>query len=122
MFKTIEWRMYINATSKEKAQRVIKRLNQEIGEMEILSLQQYWKDETLFELECKTKLQIEEPEKAVFYVLRLVNQLGSDINVMGPFTYEKNHLEFEGLCASPTVIGLNWFHFHIDNFREILLN
>lgn len=117
MFKKIEWRMYINATSKEKAQRVIKRLTQEIGEMEILSLQQYWKDATLFELEGKTIFQIEEPEKAVFYVLRLVNQLGRDINITGPFTSEKNHLEFDGLCASPTVIGLSWFQFHIDNFK-----
>ncbi|WP_078410751.1 hypothetical protein [Priestia abyssalis] len=117
MFKTIEWRIYINATSKEKAQRVIKRLTQKVGDIEILSLQQYWKDKALFELECSTELQIEEPEKAVFYVLQLANQLGRDINVTGPFTYEENHIEFEGICATPTVVRVNWLHFHIDNFR-----
>jgi hypothetical protein len=56
--------------------------------METVSLQPYWKDQSLFEIECKTKLQIEEPEKAVFYVLQLINQLGWDINMTGPFTNE----------------------------------
>ncbi|MGE7920477.1 hypothetical protein ACQKM9_16295 [Viridibacillus sp. NPDC093762] len=35
MFKTIKWRMHINAKSKEKAQKVINRVKQEIGEIEV---------------------------------------------------------------------------------------
>lgn len=116
MFEVINWRIYISATSIEKAQRVIKRLSQEIGEIKILSLQQYWKDKSLFEVKCQTKLKIEEPEKAVFTVLKLVNQLGRDIRVTGPLIYEGNRLEFEGICTKPTVIGISWFHFSIDNF------
>jgi hypothetical protein len=115
MFKAIEWRMYIMASSEEKAQQVIKNISQEIDEVDILSLQRYWKDESLFELECKTNLQNAEPEKAVFYALRLVNKLGRAINVTGPFTYENNQVEFEGLCSSPNIPGLNWVHFHINN-------
>ncbi|MFV2050714.1 hypothetical protein KDJ21_018410 [Metabacillus litoralis] len=117
MFKTIEWRMYISATSKVKAQIVIERLKQEIGQFKILALDQYWKDKSLFELIGKSSLQIEEPERAVFYILKLVNKLGGDINITGPITYENDRLEFEGVCSSPTIIGLSWFYFHIDNFE-----
>jgi hypothetical protein len=117
MFKTIDWRIFINTTTKEKAQRVITRLSEEIGEIETLSLEPYWKDKTKYELVCKTKLQIEEPEKAVFYVLQLASRMGNEISVFGPFIYEENHIEFDGLCSSPKIAGLSWFHFNIDNFR-----
>lgn len=117
MFKTIDWRIFINTKTKEKAQRVITKLSEEIGEIEILSLEPYWKDKTQYELVCKTKLQIEEPENAVFYVLQLANQLGNEISVFGPFIYEGKHIEFDGLCSSPKIVGVSWFHFNIDNFR-----
>ncbi|MEK4760047.1 hypothetical protein MHH85_07280 [Viridibacillus sp. FSL E2-0187] len=117
MFKTISWRMYIKATSKEKAQKVIKRVKQEIGDIEVVSLQPYWKDETLFELNCETPLMIEEPEISVFEVLRLSNQMANDINVIGPVIYENNRVQFEGVCSSPNVVGIHWFHFRIANFN-----
>lgn len=117
MFKTIRWRMYIKAKSKEKAQKVIKRVKQEIGDIEVVSLQPYWKDKTLFELNCETSLMIEEPEKSVFEVLQLSNQIGYDINVIGPTINENNRVEFEGVCSSPNVVGIHWFHFRIANFN-----
>ncbi|MFC6038410.1 hypothetical protein ACFPYN_02975 [Paenisporosarcina macmurdoensis] len=116
MFKTIDWRIFINTTTKEKAQRIITRLSEEVGEIETLSLEPYWKDKTKYELVCKTKLQIAEPENAVFFVLQLASHLGNEIKVMGPFIYEENHITFEGLCSSPKIVGLSWFHFNIDNY------
>ncbi|ETT86704.1 hypothetical protein MKZ08_09885 [Viridibacillus sp. FSL R5-0477] len=116
MFKTIRWRMYIKVKSKEKAQKVIKRLKQEIGDIEVVSLQPYWKDETLFELDCETTLMIEEPEKSVFEVLRLSNQISNDLYVTGPILYENNRVQFEGVCSSSSVVGIHWFHFRIANF------
>ncbi|MGE7932564.1 hypothetical protein [Viridibacillus arvi] len=116
MFKTIRWRMYIKATSKEKAQKVIKRVKQEIGDVKVLSLQPYWKDKALFELNCNTSLMIEEPAKSVFEVLQLTNQIGNNINVIGPTIYENNRVVFEGVCSSPNVVGIHWFHFRIENF------
>jgi len=115
MFETIYWRIFIDVTSKEKAQKVINRLSQVIGEINKVKLEPYWKDKSKYELVCETKLLIEEPDKAVFYVLQLVNQLGREINVTGPNTYDKGQVEFEGFCSSPTFVGLSWFHFHIDN-------
>lgn len=117
MFELVGWRFYINAKTKEKAQTVLKRIEQVVGEIEVNSLKQYWKDNNLFEVECKSLFQVEEPEKAIFNVLILVNQLGHDIDVVGPLLYEEGQVEFEGNCTRPSIIGLEWFHFYIDNFR-----
>ena len=114
LFEHIGWRIYINASSKEKAERVIKRISKEIGEIEVLSFDVYWKDHSLYELECKTKLQIEEAEKAVFYTLQLVNQLGREIQVIGPIIYEDGML-FSGYCTKPSIIGVSWLHFYIES-------
>ncbi|MGG3563091.1 hypothetical protein ABES03_15980 [Neobacillus rhizosphaerae] len=119
MFESVDWRIFINALSKEMAQKVINRLSEVIGEIEILKLEQYWKDKSQYELECKTKLIIQEPEKAVFYVLQLVSQLGGEINVIGPNPHGSNNVVFEGVCSSPTLVGLSWFYFYIDNYGSL---
>ncbi|MGE7920478.1 hypothetical protein ACQKM9_16300 [Viridibacillus sp. NPDC093762] len=60
---------------------------------------------------------IDEPEKSVFEVLRLSNQIGNEIYVIGPILYENNRVQFEGICSSSSVVGIHWFHFRIDNFE-----
>ncbi|MEI5906872.1 hypothetical protein WAK64_07345 [Bacillus spongiae] len=117
MFEKVSWRFYINAKTKEKAQTVIKRIEQVVGELKVNSLKHYWKDKRLFEVECKSLFQVEDPEKAIFSILMLVNQLGNDINVVGPLLYENGKVEFSGYCSRRSIIGLEWFHFDIDNFR-----
>ncbi|MET3195741.1 hypothetical protein [Bacillus sp. OAE603] len=117
MFETIDWHICIDANSKEKAKRVIKRLSQEIGEIEILSLKEHWKDATKYELYSETKLRFEEPEKAIYNVLQLVNSLCNEVSVIGPSKYEGNRIEFEGICLSPKIVGISWFRFNIANFR-----
>ncbi|MEH6940038.1 hypothetical protein V7056_19670 [Bacillus sp. JJ664] len=115
MFETINWRMFIDAKSKEKANKVVKTLTQVIGEIEILSLERYWKDQTKFELVCKTKLEVKESEKAVFNALVIANQIAQEIYVIGPTLYEGNQIEFEGMSSSPKIVGISWFHFYIEN-------
>ncbi|MBX0356805.1 hypothetical protein [Halobacillus sp. Nhm2S1] len=118
MFETIHWRIFIEASSKEKAEKVTKKLSQEIGELHVLKFERYWKDEKLFEIGCTTNLQLENPERAVFQVLQKANQLGREVLVRGPFLNEGKQVEFEGICSSPTFTGVKWFHFTIDNFRS----
>lgn len=119
MFEAIGWRIYINATTKEKARIVLKRFEQVSGKMEVSSFKQYWKDESLFEIECKSIFQVEETEKAIFNVLILVNQLGHDIDVIGPLIYENKQTSFEGNCTRPSIVGVKWFHFYTVNFKKI---
>ncbi|WP_078552048.1 hypothetical protein [Bacillus alkalicellulosilyticus] len=88
MFEKINWRFYINASTKDKAITVLKRVEQVIGQTEVGSFTPYWKDKTLFEVECTTSFQIEEPEKTVYNVLLLVNQLGHSIDITGPLIFE----------------------------------
>lgn len=97
MFEKITWEFLLDVTTKEKAQRVINRLSNEIGEIEVLSLEQYWKDQSQsqYKLECKTPLQIVEPEKAVFKVLQVAKKLGGEISVIGPNISEVSQVEFE---------------------------
>jgi hypothetical protein len=117
MFETVGWRIYINAKTKDKAQNVLTRIEKVVGKLTIISFEQYWKDKSQFEVECKSSFQENEPEKAIFKVLVLVNQLGHEIDVMGPLLYENGQVEFSGNCSRPSIVGLNWFHFYVDNFR-----
>jgi hypothetical protein len=115
LFETINWRFYIRAKTKDKAQVVLKRLEKITGKIKIISFKSYWKDNALFEVECTTLLQIKEPEKAIFNVLILVNQIGNGIDVVGPLLFEDELIEFSGNCTSPSIVGLEWFHFYLDN-------
>ncbi|MGF6947733.1 hypothetical protein QF028_000226 [Neobacillus sp. B4I6] len=117
MFETIGWRFYINAKTEEKAQNVIKRIENVTGKLKISLLEQYWKDNSLFEVYCESSFQVCEPEKAIFEVLVLVNQLGHDIEVVGPLLYENEQVEFSGYVSTSSIVGLNWFHFYLDNFN-----
>jgi hypothetical protein len=118
MFETIGWRFYINAKSKEKAEAVLTRIESVIGKLKVSSLEQYWKDKSLYEIECRSLFQVNDPEKAIFNVLVLVNQLGHEIDVVGPLIYENEQVEFSGNCSRPSIVGVNWFHFYLDNFRQ----
>ncbi|WML52219.1 hypothetical protein RCG17_22960 [Neobacillus sp. PS3-12] len=117
MFETIGWRFYINAKTKDNAQNVLTRIEKVTGNLKISSLEQYWKDNSLFEVYCDSSFQVEEPEKAIFEVLLLVNQLGHDIDIVGPLLYENEQVEFSGNCSRPSIVGLKWLHFYLDNFR-----
>lgn len=117
MFKEVGWQFFINAKTEEKAKTVLKRIEQVVGKLEINSLKRYWKDNNLYVAECKSIFRIEEPEKAIFNILVLVNQLAHDIEVVGPLLYENGQVEFEGNCSRTSIIGLEWFRFYIDNFR-----
>jgi hypothetical protein len=119
MFETINWRFYISAITKEKAHNVIKRIEKVTGKLKINQLEQYWKDETLFEVFCNSSFQVCEPEKAIFEALVLVNQLGHDIEVVGPLLYENGQVQFSGYVSRTSIAGLKWFHFHLDNTRYI---
>ncbi|MDN3450377.1 hypothetical protein QMA09_09250 [Planococcus sp. APC 3906] len=116
MFATIEWRFFIDTVSKEKAQKIIDDLSNKIGAITIISLEHYWKDKSKYDLTCSTPLQIEQPEDAVFQVLLLAGQLGNEITVMGPRIVEAKQVEFEGICSTPKMKGIYWFHFEINNF------
>jgi hypothetical protein len=107
---------YINAKTKDKAQNVLTRIEKVTGKLKISSLEQYWKDNSLFEVYCDSSFQVDEPEKAIFEVLVLVNQLGHDIEVVGPL-HENEQVEFSGYCSRTSIVGLKWFHFYLDNFR-----
>ncbi|MEY2196807.1 hypothetical protein AB7942_29455 [Neobacillus sp. BF23-41] len=106
MFETIGWRFYINAKTKDKAQNVLTRIEKVTDKLKIISLEQYWKDNSLFEVYCDSSFQVDEPEKAIFEVLVLVNQLGHDIEVVGPLLYENDQVEFSGYCSRPSIVGL----------------
>ncbi|WEG12248.1 hypothetical protein PU629_19340 [Pullulanibacillus sp. KACC 23026] len=116
MFRDITWGILLDVTTKEKAQRVINRLANVIGEIEVLSLEQYWKDQSKYKLDCYTTLQIAEPENAVFKTLHLVSKLGGEISVIGPHILNGNQVEFEGIGSSPTIVGVSWFSFYICNY------
>lgn len=115
MFQTINWRIIFNASTKEKAQKVVNKFSGDIGAMDVLSFQRYWKDETKFVMECITQLQIEQPAEAVYWVLQQSNLLGTDITVIGPTLYDKR-VEFELVCSNPKMAGVDWFHLKINNF------
>ncbi|QKX52228.1 hypothetical protein HF394_17520 [Planococcus glaciei] len=116
MFKTISWHIIIDAKTKEKANKLINKLMLHIGEMNIQSLDSYWKDNTQYELFGSTPLVLERPEEAVFEVLQLAARLGNENHVIGPVMNECQ-VAFEVVCSASTVSGISWLHMEINNFN-----
>lgn len=116
MFKTISWHIIIDAKTKEKANKVINKLILHIGEMDIQSLNSYWKDHTQYELFGSTPLVLERQEEAVFEVLQLAARLGNENYVIGPVMNE-SQVAFEVVCSASTVSGISWLHMEINNLN-----
>jgi hypothetical protein len=108
----IRWRLFVNAKTQEKAERVIARTREALGaELSIDTLARDRDDATLFDCHVTTRAPVESDEDAVVKTLRLASRLahGWDVNGLG------THIEDWGGSASRnlTVPGIAWISFTI---------
>ncbi len=80
MFKDITWGILLDVTTKEKAQSVINRLANVTGEIEVLSLEPYWKDQSKYKLDCHTTYIEGE---GIMGTSKFIFRLGIGIMVIG---------------------------------------
>lgn len=118
MFKTISWTVHIRTKTKEFAQVIFQKFEQEMGVNEVISFKESYKDthHTLFIVECKSPFGIEEPEKAILNLLLLVGKFGRELDLNLPIHWGENEYTFHGSCKYTSIDGLAWFEFHTDNF------
>ncbi|MFJ8261014.1 hypothetical protein ACIQ4I_03500 [Rummeliibacillus sp. NPDC094406] len=118
MFKAIMFTFFIKAKNKEKALKVVNKIKNESSELEIVSIEPYWKEDNMFVVESSYSLDLNKPELAVFITLRVVNILGDDIRIEGPNIYENGLLDFSGQCCDSRIPGVELISFSIDNFER----
>lgn len=117
-FDVIEWRCYIKAKSKEKVMRVIQRMENLIGEIKVQNCKKYWKDESNFEVQFTSILNIKEKEHAVYNALQIVDNIAHSWEIAPPLEYENNRILFKGLSIHGKVPGLTWVEFIISNYED----
>ena len=61
MFKAIRFTFFIKAKNKEKAIKVVNKIKNEISELEFVSIEPYWKEVNMFEVESNYRLDIKKP-------------------------------------------------------------
>jgi hypothetical protein len=117
MFESIYWKGYFKVNSPNKVDIMLRKLEIIIGQSIFkVEAKQYWKDSSLFEVDFKTSLEVDDIEKAVFKALIISNLIGHDCYVTGPNSFEEGKWQFEGIIYKATLPGLEWIHFVLQNF------
>jgi hypothetical protein len=116
IFSTINWRAYINSTSKETAMEIVKRIEEQLKcHVVIQSYERYWKDETEYEVTFTSPLDISHFPLAIYTSLKIANRLSYSWRVTGPSEYENGQCSFEGISTDTRIPGLNWICFNNSN-------
>lgn len=115
-FEKNQWQFLLHASTTDKAKKVLQRITQQIGPLEIEKIQPYWKEPTLFEIFASGETKETEKEKAIFASLQQVNQLSNNVTLIGPELFGTDKYQMEILCDDSNVVGLHSFRLHMDNF------
>src|SRR5947209_8141891 len=114
----IHWLLFLKATTREKAQRLLdafaRAIAQDIAEVEC---EPYWKDKSLFRVTCSCSIHSTEPAAAVLETLQVSGRVARRWAVGAPQFYEGDRWEFCGgaMVASITVSGVTYIDFQVGN-------
>ena len=119
MFDTIRWKAFLRVTTKEKAEKLLRRLSKALDkEITILHSEPYWKDSSLFEASFTTPLAAKDVHEAVFGALLSAGQVSYGWSVRCPSEYAGNKWDFAGETDKKIrIAGVISLEFEIKNYH-----
>jgi hypothetical protein len=104
MTHPIHWQAFLQVSSREKAERLLSRLGQAIGqEIPIGECERYWKDASLCRVTFTSWLPGADLAPAVVEMLRVASQIAGRWIVGAPQLYEGGQWEFAGTAVNQTI-------------------
>ena len=117
MFNLIRWKAFLRVSSSKKADTVLRRLAEAMGEdVANLDAKPYWKDPALYEASFTTRLKAKRIEDAVFHALRVAGRIAHHWNVSAPQDHAGGKWDFAGMSEKrPIVPGVDLVMFEVNN-------
>lgn len=100
MTKEIYLRLFLNTKDKVKAKKMSETILNSLPNSKKVSLESYWKDKTLFNLEMTQDVLKEQPEEIVFEVLDKVSKISTTWNMDLPENFDKENIDLSGVSDS----------------------
>jgi hypothetical protein len=105
MRNQIRWQVFLNANSREKADRLLQQFARALGqEIAVLECERYWKDKSLFRATFTSPLVNEDCLAAVSETLQFCWRIARSWTIGAPQTYDGGRWEFLGGAAEKAVL------------------
>jgi len=100
MIKEIYLRLFLNTKDKVKAKRMSETILNSLRNSKQVSLEPYWKDKTLFNLEMTQDILREQSEEIVFEVLDKVSKISTTWIIDLPENFDNGDFDLSGVSDS----------------------
>lgn len=100
MIREIYLRLFLNTRDKSKAKKMSETILNSLANSKQVSLEVYWKDKTLFNLEITQDILKERPEEIVFEVLDKVSKISTTWAIDLSENFDKENLDLSGISDS----------------------
>ncbi len=117
----IIWELFITAKNKDKCLKKSQSIIKSLGvDSKVAECESYWKDKSLFKVNLKNYLNLQDIEIAVFQVLSLSSCISRRWTVGAPIQYDGEKWEFSGWAIKEELIiqGISEASFKLSNFNK----
>ncbi len=112
---TVFWRLFVDTGKSAFAEKVLKEIVKQIGEVQLIKKEAYWKDKALYELEFEQLIQAEDVKELLYQILRKAALISNSWQLSLPSGLHTNHDEISGITeGSFKVHSLKWGSFIIN--------
>lgn len=116
MAKEIYWRVFLNTREKDKAKKLSADVMKSFGSCEMISLEPYWKDKSLYCLELTQGITKRMPEEVVFEVLKKVSLISNSWSIDLPEDFDDEDFDFSGVAENNFKWNyISWISFIIQD-------
>ena len=114
--KEIYWRVFINTKQIEKAEIIKNQLFSMLKNCKIVLLQVYWKDNSMFVLEYKQKIQEKEMSKILIEMFECISLFSNTWSISLPSKFSNSDFEISGIAErNIKTNGISWVSFILQN-------
>ncbi len=118
--REVYWRIFINSKNKRKAEEISNNVINILGNCKEVSLEIYWKDKSMYCLELKQSLLIENPQQILLVILSKIVKFSNTWILEIPDDFENNDFDFSGVSDDSIKINnLNWISFSLETSTDI---
>lgn len=116
MEKEVYWRVFLNTKKKEKAKKLSKDIMKSFSKCQMISLEPYWKDESLYCFELTQDITSKMPEGVVFEVLKKTSLISNSWSIDLPENFDIENFDFSGVADNNFRWNyISWISFNIQD-------
>lgn len=118
-FTSLSWHVFLNTPKERSARQVLSRIERLLEvEIEVVSMQRYWKIDTLYDVRFRSPVHATDPRDAVWLLLTTAQRLTHGYCTSGPSTYQGGGVEMSLLSDSGFVDpGIHWLSVEVGNLE-----